>query len=545
MKKVYLMLAVTVAVGIFLRFWNLQHIPPGLYPDEAMNGNNALEMNEAAKGFPTFGWRVFFSENNGREGLYIDIVSLSIKFFGNDPFAIRTVSAVFGTITILGLFLFTRQVLWQRPHRNTIALIAAWLLATNFWHINFSRIGFRAIMAPFFLVWGLYVLYKVANGHYKNSASGSLLAAGGGIFFGLGFYSYIAYRIAPLLLAFPFISGLRYHKRLRVPTCFPCFFLLFLFSTFLTALPLGIYFINNPADFFGRTAQISIFSQEEPLRMLALNTIKTIGMFFWQGDFNWRHNYAGTPQLWWPVGLLFLIGVIRGFIVFISKEKKKERDVYLFLFAWIMLLLLPVITSAEGIPHALRAIAVIPAVMIIAALGLGLMIDLIEHWISKKITQADAQKKSLRLRKEFIILLLVFLSGTAVHAFNQYFQRWSIRPEVADAFAVKYAEIGKTLDSLPAAEEKYVIVNTPGHVLVRTIPMPAQTIMFLTQTFSADEQKKKNITYLLPDQLQNIRCLDHCTIALMEKDIHIANAIKEQFSGIAMQLTGNALVFRR
>jgi hypothetical protein len=36
--------------------------------------------------------------------------------------------------------------------------------------------------------------------------------------------------------------------------------------------------------------------------------------------------------------------------------------------------------------------------------------------------------------------------------------------------------------------------------MVRGIPMPAQTVMFITDSFTTQKQVEKNIHYILPDQ---------------------------------------------
>ena len=41
-RNVILILIGVLALGAFFRFYQITEIPPGLYPDEAMNGNNAL-----------------------------------------------------------------------------------------------------------------------------------------------------------------------------------------------------------------------------------------------------------------------------------------------------------------------------------------------------------------------------------------------------------------------------------------------------------------------------------------------------------------------
>ncbi len=137
-------------------------------------------------------------------------LNLSIKLFGTEPWALRIVSGIFGTLTVLGLYLLTKQLF----NKESVALLSSFFLATSFWHINFSRIGFRAIMAPAFLVWSLFLLFKIVNQTKKNW----LLPILAGFIFGLGFHSYIAYRIAPILLIPPFILLIKNKKIKLKPT---------------------------------------------------------------------------------------------------------------------------------------------------------------------------------------------------------------------------------------------------------------------------------------------------------------------------------------
>src|SRR3989338_1221912 len=160
-RKTFLLLLLILIIAGFLRLYHITTVPPGLYPDEAMNGNNALQAIQ------TGNYKVFYPENNGREGLFINIQALFLKFFGvnspsqissgetweGKPWVLRLPSAIFGILTVLGTYFLGKELFSVR-----VGLFSAFLLATSFWHINFSHIGFRAIMAPFFLVWAIYFL---------------------------------------------------------------------------------------------------------------------------------------------------------------------------------------------------------------------------------------------------------------------------------------------------------------------------------------------------------------------------------------------------
>ena len=76
---------------------------------------------------------------------------------------------------------------------------------------------------------------------------------------------------------------------------------------------------------------------------------------------------------------------------------------------------------------------------------------------------------------------------------------WGDNKNVEYAFRQNYVDMGEMLNTLPQETMKYEVVDT-GNVNVRGIPMPAQTVMFITDTFTTKKQVEKNIHYLLPGQ---------------------------------------------
>ena len=87
----------------------------------------------------------------------MNLQALAIKEFGNAPWPMRLVGALFGILTVLGIYFFTRELFYDYAPRK-VAILSMFLTAVNFWHLNFSRMSFRAIMAPFFAVWAMYFL---------------------------------------------------------------------------------------------------------------------------------------------------------------------------------------------------------------------------------------------------------------------------------------------------------------------------------------------------------------------------------------------------
>lgn len=474
---------ICILVGIlllasFFRLFCITSTPPGLYIDEAMDGNNALQVIETGH------MKVFYPEDNGREGLYINVLVPFIEVFGNQPWVVRLPAAIAGILTVLGIYFLGKEFFNKR-----VGLLAAFLLATSFWHINFSRIAFRAILAPLLVIWAMYFLMKAFRSSSGFRATLYSLAAG--IIYGLGFYTYIAYRITPLLflLFIPFFKTIQnFWKRS----------LIFIVIAVIVALPLGVYFLQHPADFSERAGQVSILKSPHPVSGFFTNIGASFAMFFVKGDFNWRHNIAGAPELFLPVGVLCIIGIGVGVYSLSKKIRTKKMPEMLLgvfsnfsiicIFVWLLLGLIPAAISNEGIPHALRSILALPPAMLLSALA-GI-------WLYD-VMRKQGFKNSTR------ILAILFIGSVAVHAYTAYFIQWAKNKNVPPSFNEATVESGKKINTLPTNVEKYVIT---GHSDVWTngIPISAAPLMFVTNSYTHSMQKQKHITYVLPGQENQI-----------------------------------------
>ena len=491
MSKEYKLLLVVLIIAAGLRVANLASLPPGLYPDEAMNGSNAQEA------LTTGDFKIFYPENNGREGLFMNIQAMFVATLGNKPWVLRLPSAIFGTFTVLGLYFLARELF--RKKDTIIPIVASFLLATNFWHINFSRIGFRAIMAPFFLVWGLYFFIKL-----KESKRRFLYAVMGGALYGLGFYSYIAYRATPVIMLIAMIYLWFEARDKNELKDFYKATALFIITSILVVLPLALYFLDNPGSFLGRTTQVSVFSSDSPIKDLALNSLKTLGMFNFAGDYNWRHNISGQPELFWPVGLLFILGTVLTIKSAFKKDisKKDVRWPALITLGWFGVAASPVVVSNEGLPHALRAILMIPPVVIMAA------------WGGDFVYQNLKGRFSMETTKKIVAIMAILM---VIEAWHSYFVVWGKNPNTADAFSANYVKLAEEVNQMPVSTPKVIVVNTSG-IDVRGIPMPAQTVMFLTNSFTEGGRLNKNISYITPEKLKLISLPPESVIRFLNEE---------------------------
>jgi 4-amino-4-deoxy-L-arabinose transferase-like glycosyltransferase len=486
-KSTFIFLLLIIAIAVFFRLWQLDKVPPGLYHDEAINGNEAL----FAPG------KIFYPENNGREGLFINLISLSFLTFGASIWSLRFIPAIIGILTILGLYLLTEELFSQvtrdRKEATCIALLASFLLAVSFWHVNFSRIVFRAILVPFILVFSFYFLLK----GFKNQKISNFIISG--IFFGLGFYTYIAFRLAVLLLAVILLIFWFNYKKQKQERKYLSLVVYFLLFTFIVALPIGIHFLQSPEDFLGRASGVSIFAQKNPILAFFTSLVSHLGMFNFHGDNNWRHNLSGYPQLCFLVGILFLIGLFLSLKELKKSIKEKNNSlftVHFSLISWFFIMLLPGILSYESIPHALRTIGVIPVVHILAGLG---------GWrLYQKL------KIIIKNQKLLILISILVLITIATFQFSRYSILWGTNPQTKDAFSQNQVAIGNYLNSLPEKTQKIVIVNQVGVPVPWPdgIPMPSQTIMFTENI----EYGGLRSLYLLPEKINEIQINEEPTV---------------------------------
>jgi len=587
----FILLIIIMAIAVFFRFYQLSEIPPGLYPDVAINGNDALGALETKE------FKVFYPENNGREGLFINLIALSFYIFGISVWAIKLVPAIIGVLTTLGIYLMTKELFGHeiRKHANIrndenqnkksfshirksfafcsdiVALLSAFFLSVSFWHVNFSRLGFRAIMVPFILVWGFYFLFKAIRMmqikhmedtdkfakkiHFILYTSYFILS---GLIFGLGFHTYISFRVAPLILGVVFLIEIwnfcqirkmsRDNTQLSVISYQSLIFswLLFFLAIVIAASPMIIYFYNNPQDFMGRTGQVSVLSSAQPLKELAISAAKSLGMFNFWGDCNWRHNFACKPALPAPVGILFLIGFLWAIYQICNSAQNRapwrkslpvaqdEKHIHcfwppaqisLFLLTWFFTMLLPAALTNEGLPHSLRAIGAIPPVYIFAGIG--------GWWIINQLkTQSALAARLVGKRKTiFYIVGVVFCLWLIFYSYDLYFIQWGKNPIVKGAFTQNYVDIGNYLNNLPPETKKYVVVNEGGVPVPypNGIPVSAQTIIFIEKTVG----KGNKTFYLKPEELKLIQGVNTnlnypIVFVLMKYDKAILDFLKEK-----------------
>lgn len=470
-----ILLCLILACGAFLRFHEITTIPPALCSDEAMNGNNALENLETGR------LALFYPENGGREGLFINIQTAFVYLFGNKAWALRLPSAIFGTLTIWGVYCLAAE-LYSVP----AGLLASFFLATSFWHINFSRIGLRAITSVFFLVWALYFLLDALRRARQGRPHPGRMAWAGAVY-GLGFYTYIAYRASPPLIALILVYAYVHARRNGCVAALARASAVYALTAIAVVVPLALYFVGNPEMLSHRSAEISIFGAPRPLVELLLNIRKTIQMIFTKGDYDWLHNIAWRPMILWPVAILFALGIALGIAALYRRARRGAEGgegiaawfAYVLALLWLALGAVPAVLSRENMPNAIRSILMVPAIVVLAAAG--------GCWLYGQL----ARKLSPRWLQVASAGLLLALGGEAYHS---YFEVWATSFDVTQVFNIAGANIADRINALPKTAPKHVIVVEPGAPI--GLPPSAETVMFLTGSYTKKGQEEGNIHYI-------------------------------------------------
>lgn len=469
-KKTFFVFAaiLIIGIGVFLRFWQLGSIPPGLQYDEAYNGLDAISAMESGD------YKIFYPENFGREGLYINAIALLMKIFGISTATVRFASAFFGSVTLLGFFLLLRQMKFSTLSQ----LLGTLLLALSFWHLDFSRTVYRAIMVPMLIVWSLY-FFLLALEEIKKCKN--CFFAISGALLGLGLHTYISFRVAPLifiLLAVYLMISKKDFLRNYWQSA-----MIFLFSAFLVALPLFGYFLSHRADLTGRAGAVSVFNAPDMSfpRALGKSLAWHLGAFFVYGDPNQRHDHESQPIIPAAWSVIFALGLVlssivllKTFLIPLFQERDKSyadkirtkfesgnKQLILASFLgqsifWVMLI--PGVLSIEGIPHALRIIGSMVGVFIICLIPIESFLGLYQR-VKKSTTLAYKPWRWNILKASFAGLVLIIVLGGASNAYL-YFEIWAKSPKTASAFEKNLFDMGLVVNQLGIAKNNYLIVDS-------------------------------------------------------------------------------------
>lgn len=406
----WLLLLAVLAVAAFLRLYRLESLPPGPYYDEAANGILAAEIASGASR------PLFITSYTGKEVLYFYLAAGVTKALGVGLLSLRLTSALAGLVTVgltywLALELFADE---DDLTRWGVALMAAALMAVNFWHVTISRYGFRAITQPLMQTLALLFLWR----SLRRGGRWNLALAG--LFCGATAYTYLASRILPLALL-PWALGLWLAGRPERRRVAGRIVTVVLVAAAVIA-PLGLFFLRHPETFGARMSQVSFLNPElnqgDPWGALGRAVVAALGMFTVRGDPLWRFNIPGRPVFDPVVGFFFYLGILVALYYVVRGPRAMDRVRDLGLLLWIPIMLVPSILGVKEVPHSLRAIGVMPVLYLFPARGLAATLAAARRWWRRAGETVVVGSVSMAL-----------LLGGAISTFNNYFMIWARAPQ--------------------------------------------------------------------------------------------------------------------
>jgi len=442
-----------------LRIPGLEQTPPGLHYDEAANVVLAREIGLQGER------PIFISSYTGKEVLFFYLAGAMMRIAGPSAFALRLTAAFVGLLTVAATYTLGRALLADRR----LAVLAAALLAISFWHLVFSRLGFRAIGQPLLQALAVLALFRgLRQPHWRWF----VLA---GLFLGLTAYTYLAARLFPLPLLLALLPVLASGRQRLLQ--------LGLVGVVALAVlaPLLLYFWRHPDAFWVRIDQVA------PAESLTVGQsyLRSLGMFFLVGDPYWRFNLPGRPLFNWLWGGLGLVGW--GSLLWRWRhwwyDWQKAAVLLLLLVPWLMILP-TALAVGEIVPSNLRAIGLIPFIFFLPALGLLLLMDQIARLLRRPGQNLGPALGRLSLFDGYdlnvtFVALLILLAGSAVTA-RLYFQEWGRRADLfydSDGDLVAVAEF--LAQEAPPADHLYVAAEHYRHPTLAALSSDYERIRWL------------------------------------------------------------------
>ena len=284
-----ILLSIIILLGLFLRVYKLDTVPPGLTWDEAALGYNAYSISQTLRDeYGNFLPLTLRSFGDYKPALYAYLIIPFMLVLGLNEFAVRLPSVFAG----LGLIIIT-YLLVKHIFKNTwLSLSAAFFMAISPISIQFSRAGWESNVAVFLNVTGIYFFLKALQKPKYFIFSAIMLS--------LSLICYQASKMfVPIILVGLFIFFRKEVKQSRQ------------FLIGLTLLTTSLIIIFTSTFILGqsnRLAAQNYFAYQRPDERI--NTIISEGHL--RGDLQYEFLHGE----WWS----FLAGTFERYLVYFSPE---------------------------------------------------------------------------------------------------------------------------------------------------------------------------------------------------------------------------------
>lgn len=463
--KVMALLLILILFSFVVRIYKIDSAPPSIQVDEVSYGYNAYSVlktgaDEHGVTLPL----IFKAYGDQKLPAYAYSLIPSIKFFGLTNLAVRLPSVIAGTLLTVIMFFLLKEFGFS----IFLSFIGAFIVATNPWNIILSRFGYESNLGLLFFVLGL--LFALI-GNNKNKIRYFVLS---GLFLGLTWYSYVAYRLVTPFILLSFVYLFKENKKLinkQGVVLLVSFFIVILpiFSTLIT--PSGVArlqqtrYNTNEGIVLNVDENRTYCSQELPKLLCYSNANKIMSYFgiylsryintyspdylFINGDQNLKYLNVDNFGLFYIILLPFyLIGMAYLWNKLVNHKLTK----YEFLLI-IGLFISPIPSVLAGDPQKVRLSALLPFIVILILYGLSA----VENYLKTKIN-----KNYFRLSLVGLLIIFNFyfmVNYLTVNIKKYQFQYGSYIPSLMKYLSEQDKNTQIYISSFTEAIEYYAFMN--------------------------------------------------------------------------------------
>jgi len=431
-----LFLLVLLLAGFF-RAYAIDSLPAGMHTDQGLTGLCALRILHE-------GWRPFGEVFDYQVPELLLFYQLAAWFglVGSSYFTFHLFFILLSLAAFPLVYWTIRQ--WAGPRT---ALLALFILAVMRWNWIETRNGYPSIQVPFYLFGALAFWTYWVQSRKKWAL---LLSA---LFVGVGFYTYQAFKIVPLLMAaiahFEYWSEKKKNRSLKPYLAYFAVVLLLILPLLTVMAQRGILG-HREADLFIGTKIV----QEHSLKPLWDVWTGTLLMFNRSGDPNPRHNIPDHRMLDDGTAVFFILGL------FLAWRKRKEPAGLVPFLGFGVMLLTGLLSTDPA--HSNRLVSLTPFVAYFAATAFAFFWD-----------QAQASFKKSLIPAMIGILVLAAMAAQNAYA---YFVIQARDPQCHEAFGLEENHIGRNIEvyekSLPPLQHYFIDPSYFGEHTIAFLSYP-------------------------------------------------------------------------
>lgn len=424
--------AVLVLLAAAIRFYQLGGVPRVLDGDEGSVGLNAQATVSGRLSNPFALW-----ENFG--ALYLQLINLSLKFFGVNAFALRLIPAIGGVLAIPAVYLLAR---WFGGYR--IAFVAAAILAFSHSHIHFSRIASVAYIQGTWLI--PLEFYFLISGLEKRQSWRTALS---GIILAIHFSVYLSSQVILAVILIFMLLSLAFYRSWFMQRISQAF--VFVGGFVVTILPTAFYIFKNPSEFMNRLNRGGTFQTgyldnmveitgHSPARILVERVIHAFLSLIYYPAFDFYGSPA--PIMSMITSVLFLVGL--GLALW--RLRKPE---YLLLngYFWGATVSIGVFATPPS-ADSYRMLMALPAAVIMASLGLAQILESFG---------LDAKNTRFAYTASISAVLASLLAFNLWTYYGEFAGKCLFTGDLAGRFA---SYLGREVDSVSSEQQVYLLSDT-------------------------------------------------------------------------------------